>query len=293
MAILIPDFQLTATAHIGVVALNVSNLVKMTDFYERVIGLTLLESTENQSVLGVKDQALLILIKIENPLPVTRKTGLYHVAFLLPTREALGDALLHYLQIEAPIAGASDHGYSEALYLTDPEGNGIEVYRDKPMSEWMIKEDGEIVGVTEELDGDGVLEAASRHWQGFPKGTIVGHVHLKVSDLDQTQTFFTEVLGLSLKNDFGNQAKFFAAGSYHHHIGSNIWLGTHIPAMEPNDLGLNYYTFEVPLAELTRLEKHWKTKTIDYEKNEEGQLILFDPNGIQVRITGRNPQIDA
>ena len=273
MAILIPDFQLTATAHIGVVALNVSNLVKMTDFYERVIGLTLLESTENQSVLGVKDQALLILIKIENPLPVTRKTGLYHVAFLLPTREALGDALLHYLQIEAPIAGASDHGYSEALYLTDPEGNGIEVYRDKPMSEWMIKEDGEIVGVTEELDGDGVLEAASRHWQGFPKGTIVGHVHLKVSDLDQTQTFFTEVLGLSLKNDFGNQAKFFA--------------------MEPNDLGLNYYTFEVPLAELTRLEKHWKTKTIDYEKNEEGQLILFDPNGIQVRITGRNPQIDA
>lgn len=287
MAILIPDFQLAATAHIGVVALTVSNLVKMTDFYERVIGLTLLESTENQSFLGVEDQVLLILTKIENPLPVTRKTGLYHVAFLLPTREALGDALLHYLQVKAPIAGASDHGYSEALYLTDPEGNGIEVYRDKPMREWQIKEDGEIVGVTEALDGDGVLESASRHWHGFPKGSIVGHIHLKVRDLDQTQTFFTEVLGLSLKNDFGNQAKFFAAGSYHHHIGSNIWLGTHIPAMAPNDLGLNYYTFEVPLAELTRLEEYWKTKAIDYEKNEEGQLILFDPNGIQVRITGR------
>jgi catechol 2,3-dioxygenase len=273
MTVIIPTFQLSATAHIGRVALKVANLEKMTRFYQEVIGLQVLEQSAIQSTLGVDNTVLLELHKVQEPLPLTPKTGLYHVAFLLPTRKDLGNALRHYLTIEAPLIGASDHGYSEAIYLNDPEGNGIEVYRDKPQSEWDIRTDGEIVGVT--LDGAG---------DGFPAGTTVGHVHLKVADLMQTEKFYTEVLGLSLKNNFGNQAKFFAAGDYHHHIGSNIWLGKKIPAMSEQDLGLDYFSFVVPdQTELDRLEEHWKNQT-DYSKDQSGSLTVVDPNGITMKF---------
>lgn len=284
MTVIIPTFQISAAAHIGRVALKVANLEKMTRFYQEVIGLQVLSQNASQSTLGVGDMVLLELHKIQAPLPVTPKTGLYHVAFLLPTRKDLGNALLHYLQVDAPLIGASDHGYSEALYLNDPEGNGIEVYHDKPQSEWDIRADGEIVGVTLEMDAEAVIAAGDGTWNGFSVGTTVGHVHLKVADLMQTEQFYTEVLDLSLKNNFGNQAKFFATGDYHHHIGSNIWLGKNVPAMTDNDLGLDYFSFAVPnQAELDRLENHWKTQ-IDYTKDERGSLWVVDPNGITLKF---------
>ncbi|EOH90844.1 VOC family protein [Enterococcus pallens] len=284
MTVIIPTFQLSATARIGRVALKVANLKQMTRFYQEVIGLQILEQTPVKSTLGVDNTALLELYEVQEPLPVTPKTGLYHVAFLLPTRKDLGNALLHYLTIEAPLIGASDHGYSEALYLNDPEGNGIEVYYDKPQSQWDIRDDGEIVGVTLEMDAEGVIAANDGSRDGFPVGTTVGHVHLKVADLMQTENYFTEVLGLSLKNNFGDQAKFFATGDYHHHIGSNVWLGKDIPAMTEKDLGLDYFSFVVPdQAELDRLENHWKNQ-IDYTKDENGNLTVVDPNGITMKF---------
>lgn len=284
MTVIIPTFQISAAAHIGRVALKVANLEKMTRFYQEVIGLQILSQNASQSTLGVGDMVLLELHKIQAPLPVTPKTGLYHVALLLPSRKDLGNALRHYLQVDAPLIGASDHGYSEALYLNDPEGNGIEVYHDKPQSEWDIRADGEIVGVTLEMNAEAVVAAGDTTWDGFPIGTMVGHVHLKVADLMQTEQFYTEVLGLSLKNNFGNQAKFFATGDYHHHIGSNIWLGKNVPAMTENDLGLDYFSFAVPnQAELDRLENHWKTQ-IDYTKDESGSLWVVDPNGITLKF---------
>ncbi|WP_367378491.1 VOC family protein [Enterococcus gilvus] len=284
MTVIIPTFQISAAAHIGRVALKVANLEKMTRFYQEVIGLQVLSQNASQSTLGVGDMVLLELHKVQAPLPVTPKTGLYHVAFLLPSRKDLGNALRHYLQVDAPLIGASDHGYSEALYLNDPEGNGIEVYHDKPQSEWDIRADGEIVGVTLEMDAEAVIAAGDATWYGFPLGTTVGHVHLKVADLMQTEQFYTEVLGLSLKNNFGNQAKFFATGDYHHHIGSNVWLGKNVPAMTENDLGLDYFSFTVSnQAELDRLENHWKTQ-IDYTKDESGSLWVVDPNGITLKF---------
>ena len=284
MTVIIPTFQLSATAHMGRVALKVANLEKMTRFYQEVIGLQVLEQSAIQSTLGVDNTVLLELHKVQEPLPLTPKTGLYHVAFLLPTRKDLGNALRHYLTIEAPLIGASDHGYSEAIYLNDPEGNGIEVYRDKPQSEWDVRADGEIVGMTIEMDAEAVIAASDGAGEGFPAGTTVGHVHLKVADLIQTEKFYTEVLGLSLKNNFGNQAKFFATGDYHHHIGSNIWLGKNIPAMSEQDLGLDYFSFVVPnQAELDRLEEHWKNQ-INYSKDESGSLTVVDPNGITMKF---------
>ncbi|WP_057828611.1 VOC family protein [Liquorilactobacillus cacaonum] len=286
MAAIIPAFQLSEKTHTGTVALKVANLKSQTEFYKEVIGLSIISSNEAISVLGARDERtpLLILRKIDNPLPITRKTGLYHVAFHLPTRRDLGNALIKYITGKAPIIGASDHGYSEAIYLTDPEGNGIEVYHDKPREKWDIGPDGEIPAITIEMDAEGVIKEADRKWSGFPEGTIVGHVHLKVADLDKTQEFYTDILGLSLKTDFGQQAKFFATGGYHHHIGSNIWMGRDIPAMEDNDLGLDYYTFFVPdNLELDRIKSHLDEKKYSYEIDDT-KIVLVDPNGIKLKF---------
>lgn len=272
-------FQLSEQTHPGIVALKVADLQKMTNYYQG-IGLQVLETTPQQSILGVEQTPLLILNEIAYPNPLIRKTGLYHVAFLLPTRKDLGNTFFHYLTAKVPILGASDHGYSEALYLTDPEGNGIEVYRDKDMSEWDIREDGEIVGITIEMDADGILAAGDRSRKEFPEGTKIGHVHLKVVDLETTETFYTEILGFSLKSDFGQQAKFFAAGNYHHHIGTNIWNGRHLPPMDEKDLGLEYVTFLLnSQEELADLETNWQAKEVLYEKIDN-QLQIIDPNGI-------------
>ncbi|WP_368250707.1 VOC family protein [Enterococcus sp. 2201sp1_2201st1_B8_2201SCRN_220225] len=278
------EFKIDAGTKIGYVALKVANLEKMTNFYQEIIGLTLLGATETESRLGVADSELLRLRKISDPRPQTRRTGLYHVAFLLPTRWDLGNALFHYLQAEAPLTGASDHGYSEALYLTDPEGNGIEVYHDKARSQWDIRENGEIIGVVEPMDTEGVLDAADRNWAGFVPETTVGHVHLKVADLKASDRFYTEIMGLTLTSNFGAQAKFFAAGSYHHHLGANNWLGANVPAMTAQDLGLDYYTYQVPNAtELERLGTHFSKFKVDFEV-ENGQLRVKDPNGILVVV---------
>lgn len=285
MTTVIPKFQISAATHPGHLSLKVADLEQQTNFYTEIIGLTLLKQTNWTSVLGVDKEILLVLKKVENPLPISKKTGLFHVAFLLPTRKDLGNALIHYLTNKAPLVGASDHGYSEALYLNDPEGNGIEVYSDKPRKLWDIRSDGEIVGITIELDGDDLIESADGKWQGFPKGSSIGHVHLKVADLKQTEDFYTEVLGLDLKTNYGNQAKFFAAGDYHHHIGSNIWLGRNTPAMLENDLGLDYYTFSVSSEkEIARIEQHWQEMTVSYQNESSSSLSICDPNGIKIKI---------
>lgn len=287
MTAVIPKFRLSEKTHTGTVALKVADLAKQTLFYEDVIGLKTIKKTEKQRVLGIKGEKtpLLILNEINDATPATRKTGLYHVAFLLPSRKDLGNALIHYLTVKAPLIGASDHGYSEALYLTDPEGNGIEVYRDKPHSYWGVHEDGEVPAITIEMDAQGVVDAADRKWDGFPHETKVGHVHLKVADLDKTQSFYNDILGLSLKTDFRNQAKFFATGGYHHHLGTNIWTGRNIPAMDEKDLGLEYYTFFVENElEVQRIEQYWQEKNAAYKKDTAGNLWITDPNGIQIQI---------
>lgn len=285
MTVINPEFRLAASTHTGTVALKVADLSKQIVFYQDVIGLHLLKREEKVASLGINKTPLLILREIDNPLPLTRKTGLFHVAFRMPTRKDLGNALIHYLQTKAPIIGASDHGYSEAIYLTDPEGNGIEVYRDKPMTDWDIREDGEIVGITIEMDAQGVVDAADGNWQGFPNQSDVGHVHLKVANLQITEKFYTEVLGLSLKNNFGQHAKFFATGKYHHHIGSNVWNGRNLPAMAENDLGLDYYTFFVTSSnELERIEQHLVEQKTIFEKETVGTIWLSDPNGIKIKF---------
>lgn len=278
------SMQLPAETIVKQVKLKVANLEVMTEFYTGMIGLVLLKQDGNTTFLGAQDssEVILILEELSEPAVKLETTGLYHTAFLLPSRKDLGNSLLWLLQNQVEI-GAADHGYSEAIYLSDPEGNGIEIYRDKPMSEWDIREDGEIVGVTEELDGDAVVGAADGNWLGLAPGSRIGHVHLQVADLDETETFF-EKLGFSLKSNFGRRAKFFAAGNYHHHIGTNNWAGLNLPLVTENQLGLAWYTFQLPSKEsFDNLVKHLGSQSIDYLE-EDQEVTLQDPNGMLVKF---------
>lgn len=280
--------NLNEKTHIGEVVLNVENLQEMKQFYQTVIGMDIKFETPSAVSFGAKeDQTILLTLQVVSAnKPNVRSTGLYHSALLLPTRQDLGEMLYHLLISGYPLTGASDHGYSEALYLDDPEGNGIEIYWDKPRSEWDIRSDGQIAGVTDPMDADSVIAEAKETFSHLPSGSSIGHVHLFVADLSETEAFYKNLLGFELKFDFGAQAKFFAAGEYHHQIGSNTWAGKGIPAAEKGTRGLAYYTIVVPVKEdFARIQISLIENQYEYQLDEEdGVLSLEDPNGITVKI---------
>ncbi|MGY3778554.1 VOC family protein [Isobaculum melis] len=280
--------KISPQTQIGYVVLKVKDLEKMVDFYVTTLGLEIKSQDENQVVLGARNAAKTLLIlteqTAENMESSAQATGLYHMAFLLPKRADLGDMLLHLLQVKYPLQGASDHGYSEALYLSDPEGNGIEIYRDKPKEEWTIHPDGRIDGITIEMDVEGVIHAATRKWTGMVAGTVMGHVHLKVSDLAKTKWFYEQVVGMAVKAELPG-AIFMAANGYHHHIGANIWGGgQHLVPIKDHQIGLFYYTIVLPdLAALTSLVNRLTNHQYPFEQHGQ-QVIVTDPNGIQLRF---------
>lgn len=284
-----PEFKIDKELVIHSVDLNVSDLKGMTHYYSEKIGLDILDESNNYVSLGVKadEQVLVNLIRTEKQEPKARKAGLFHTAFLVPTRKDLGNVLFALLKKDVPVEGASDHGYSEAIYLTDPEGNGIEIYRDKPQSEWDISDDGTIRGVTEQMDADGVIASRDdRLVEKMPAGTLIGHVHLSVSDLGESQAFYIDDLGMSLKYEFGSQARFIAAADYHHHIGLNTWMGAGIPKREQYDAGLTRFTLSVSSSdELERTKEHILSHNLPIEDAGETFFTLTDPNGIRVTVT--------
>lgn len=277
-------YALPKTTIVKQVKLKVRNLEAMIDVYTQMIGLVLLKKEGNTAFLGAQDasESIVVLEELVDPVVNNKTTGLYHTAFLLPSRKDLGNSLLWLMQNNIEI-GAADHGYSEAIYLTDPEGNGIEIYRDKPMTEWDIRADGEIIGMTEELDGDGVVAEADGKWLGMAPGARIGHVHLQVADLEVTEKFY-EQLGFSLKSNFGGRAKFFAAGLYHHHIGTNTWNGRNIALIGENQLGLAWYSFQLPSKEEFELFVNYLDETSIEYVNENDQITIQDPNGMQIKF---------
>lgn len=281
-------FKLNENTIIGKVVLNVENFDNMKTFYKEYIGLDIKSESVKEVSFGAHgdDKVILTLQEVPASEAGGRYAGLYHLALLLPTRKDLGEVLYHLLAAKYPLTGASDHGYSEAIYLNDPEGNGIEIYRDKPVSEWDIRDNGDIAGVTEPMDAEGVIAAAKAPFKGMPSGTYMGHVHLFVSDLAATDEFYKNVLGFDLKFDFGSQAKFFAAGLYHHQIGSNVWAGTDIPALPSGMRGMEYYTIVLnDNSDLTAVKDSLDANSYAYEFDAAANEIkLEDPNGIRVLI---------
>lgn len=280
------SYKIEQTASIGLVTLKVKDLNRISEYYQE-LGLTVIEAAEDKVSLGASgsDQPLLVLKTIQNVVD-RRAAGLFHTAFLLPSRKDLGDTLYRLLVKKVPIGGASDHGYSEAIYLQDPEGNGIEIYRDKPKSDWDIREDGRIAGITIEMDADGVIESRDQSGmvEKFPENTTIGHIHLSVIDLDETQEFYQQ-LGFDLTDQFGDQARFFSAGGYHHHIGTNIWMGKHLPKLSEEDLGLESYSVLLSSEEsLEKLKQIVEIRGILILEDAHEVLSVLDPNGIEVRF---------
>lgn len=210
---------------INYVTLNVHNLDRVAEFYQSALGLAVLDANASRARLGVGNRVLLELRAAPDlPRHERHEPGLFHIAFLLPTRQDLGRWLHHARSTGLALEGMADHRVSEAVYLSDPEGNGIEVYVDRPLSTWTYTADHSVVMVNAPLDVAGLLHDAARlPWTGAPDDTRVGHVHLQVGALEPAEVFYRDVLGLSLTNREYSGGRFFASGDYHHHIATNIW----------------------------------------------------------------------
>jgi catechol 2,3-dioxygenase len=224
--------------HIGRVALRVSDIDRSIDWYGRVVGLSLASREGGRAELTAPDggPVLLELRQAERPGTAPRRAaGLFHTAFRYPSRAALGAALRRIVEGRESFTGASDHAVSEALYLDDPDGLGVELYRDRPRAEWPPPPPGARVHmVTEPLDAEGVAGAAEGDLPDAANGVDVGHVHLKVADVEAATAFWTEDVGMELMAMYGADAAFIADGGYHHHIGANRWYSRGAP-LEPQD----------------------------------------------------------
>ena len=226
---------LQAPYHIGTVTLRVTDLPGLTAFYRDSIGLGVIAETADAADLGVDGE---VLVRLERG--ATRPAsaaGLFHLAILLPSRADLADWLGHAAAIQLPLEGASDHLVSEALYLSDPEGNGIEIYRDRPRADWP-RRDGAIQMATERLDLHALLaEARDGGYAGMPASTRMGHIHLRVGDTAAAEAFYAGALGFELMVRYPG-ASFLASGGYHHHIAGNVWNSRGAGLRQPGEPGL-------------------------------------------------------
>ncbi|MET3889735.1 catechol 2,3-dioxygenase [Bosea sp. OAE506] len=240
---------LQAPFHIGTVTLRVTDLPGLTAFYRDGIGLRVIAESADASDLGIDDE---VLVRLERG--ATRPTsaaGLFHLAILLPSRADLADWLAHAATIRLPLEGASDHLVSEALYLSDPEGNGIEIYRDRPRADWP-RRDGAIQMATERLDLQALLaEARPGRSAGMPAGTRMGHIHLRVGDTAAAEAFYAGALGFELMVRYPG-ASFLASGGYHHHIAGNVWNSRGAGPRQPGEAGLA--AFEIVARDRADLE---------------------------------------
>ncbi|MEM9755621.1 MAG: VOC family protein [Pseudomonadota bacterium] len=222
---------------ISTVTLRVNDLPGVAAFYERILGLHRLSGDAQALTLGTADTPLLHLQSdsAARTAPVS-EAGLFHTAFLLPTRGDLAAWLVNLRQAGVPLTGAADHGVSEALYLDDPEGNGIEVYVDRPRDTWEVA-DGRVAMVNAPIDLDALAAGAVAPWCGVPAGSVIGHVHLRVGDIGTAEAFYTQKIGFRRMAGLAS-AGFYAAGGYHHHLGVNVWQSAGAGQRDPGTTGL-------------------------------------------------------
>ncbi|MFC5039274.1 VOC family protein [Tianweitania sediminis] len=223
---------------IGKVSLTVRDLPLVSGFYQRVLGMKVVQTNGSTVALGAGNHALLELVsEPDADLSSRNDAGLFHTAFLLPVRADLGRWINFAAENRVAIGGASDHAVSEALYLNDPEGNGIEIYVDRPASDWPYV-DGSLQMVTEALDIGSLRAAAgSKPWDGLPVGSVIGHVHLRVGDIPTAEVFYSDTLGFDITARYPG-ASFYGSGGYHHHLAGNIWNSRGAQPRETNATGL-------------------------------------------------------
>lgn len=269
--------------YVGEVQLHVTRLKESLSFYQDIIGFSVLEKSNRKAVLTA--DGITPLLTIEQPENVVSKqmgrTGLYHFAILLPSRKDLASFLKHCVQYNIPF-GSADHAVSEALYLSDPDGNGIEVYHDRPSTEWNWVHD-QVTMVTESLDINGILAETSDHWTKLPKETIIGHIHLHVANLQEAKKFYVDGLGLSIVSQYPG-ALFMAAGNYHHHIAINSWNGEGIPAPDQHSAGLGWFSFIMPDNQAIERAKKCLVELKVPINSRDDYLEVADPSGNTIHL---------
>lgn len=279
------NFHTPPAAHVEHVKLNISDLDHSIEFYTKTLGFSLLNKNDHSANLTADGETkILSLHQPQNSIPKGRTSGLYHFAILLPERSDLAAITLHLAHKNIRF-GSADHLVSEALYLNDPDGNGIEIYIDRPAEEWSWK-NGRVDMTTDPLNFEDLLESFNpkQQWDGMPEYTIMGHLHLHVGNLDSVVKFYTEGLGMDIVYDFPGQAMFMSTEKYHHHIAVNIWNGIGAPAPGENSVGLNYYVLRYPDeisrdAAVSRLEENGFNVTL-----EDNRIFSADPSGNRVEL---------
>lgn len=285
--------------HVGLTALAVADLERSLAFYSGALGFALLAREGNRALLGAGGTPLLMLEEQTGvrPFPGYGATGLYHFAILVPTRADLGRWLQHWLDEGYPLPGQGDHLVSEALYISDPDANGIEIYRDRPREEWTWA-GGQVRMATDPVDIRGVLEEAARDglpWSGLTAGTRIGHMHLQVGEIAAAEHFYHDILGFDVTAKLPG-ALFVSAGGYHHHIGMNTWQSRGAPPAPAGTAGLRYYTLELPdetarAAVLARLDG----AGILHTEIAGGDVVLRDPwqNAILLHVGTAQAELAA
>ncbi len=280
------EYQLPAELELGPVKLQVANLARSISYYERVVGLQVIAREGNSATLAAHDTAEGMVQLHEKPgvntIPPRGRLGLYHFAILLPTRLALAQFLAHLSELNE-YAGMSDHLVSEALYLTDPDGLGIEVYADRPRESWRL--DGSAIAMaTDPLNVRELLNlAAGKSWTGMPSGTRIGHVHLYVGNLSESEKFYHHGLGLDKIVLQFPGALFMSAGGYHHHLGTNTWAAKSLPATD-DDARLLEWTVRLPSVDDVRHAAASIEKAGYAVRWDGDEVIATDSWGTNVRI---------
>jgi catechol 2,3-dioxygenase len=280
-----PGYRLPEESHLGAVRLQVSDLGLSVQWYETVLGLSVRSRSGANAALAVDgERSPLVELRERKgirPVPRGGLLGLYHFAILLPNRLALGRFIRHLAELGMH-AGMSDHFVSEAVYIHDPDGLGIEVYADRPRSQWKV-EDRQLSMTTLPLNARALVEAAGDEpWTGLPAGTVIGHVHLFVGDIDRAAAFYHDLVGFDKVVWSYPGALFLSAGGYHHHLGTNIWAAQ-APAASGSDARLIEWEIVVPAAR--DVEQVEASVGQGAAVDREGESILLrDPWGTAVRV---------
>jgi catechol 2,3-dioxygenase len=265
----------------GSVHLTVADLGRSVDYYRDAVGLEALEQGGGRAVLGAGGRELLVLVEELGVRSGRGYTGLYHFALLVPERRQLAAWLAHAARDAVPLVGLSDHDVSEALYLADPDGHGIEIYCDRPREIW----EGQVGErlTTMPLDVESLLaeleDPASAPFDGLPSGTVMGHIHLKVADVPSSIGFYRDILGFDLTAQLDLQAAFLAAGGYHHHIGANTWESAGAPPPPAGTAALRHASIVLP-DDGARDDVLTRLDAADYATEQhDGDLLVRDPSG--------------
>lgn len=283
---------IAAGTTMGAVSLTVSDLERARAFYAHALGLRPEELDDGDVLFGAPGAPALVRLHGDATAPALdrRATGLFHLAILLPSRRDLAQALVRLAQTRWPLDGVADHLVSEALYLSDPDGNGIELYRDRPRAEWTYNGDQlEMATLALDLnDLAGELSSTDAAQPRAPEGTTMGHVHLQVSDIPETEAFYHGILGFDVTTRGYPGALFVSAGGYHHHLGLNTWHSRGSGPAAPGAVGLRSYEVLLPdAAELERVLRRIAAAGIPTEPAGDGVTAVRDPSGNAVHLRAR------